>query len=120
MSPLSQFTSPPHDPYQTFQEPQPPMSYFEHTQALIFSLSDTMASQFQIVQSQNFELKIDFNDLRIQNLEFRNQVCGQMNDLTCEMQSLKTQHLELREELKSHMHDMGTQHQQFQHQLESL
>ena len=83
------------------------MSYFDNTQALIASLSESMTSQFEIVQSQNYELKVDMNDMRIQHLDFKNQICGQMDDLKCEMQSIRTK-------LQSHIHEMRTQHQYFQ------
>ena len=46
MSPLSHFSSPPPGPYQTYQDPHPFMSYFDNTQAIIASLSESMTSQF--------------------------------------------------------------------------
>ena len=39
MSPLPQFPSPPPSSYQPYPDPQPPMSYFDNTQALIASFA---------------------------------------------------------------------------------
>ena len=53
------------------------------------------------------------NDMRIHHLDFKNQMCGQMDDLKYEMQSIRT-------ELQSHIYETRTQHQYFQQQLESI
>ena len=113
MSPLPQFPSPPPSSYQPYPDPQPPMSYFDNTQALIASLSDSMNSQFQIVQSQNYELKVDMNALKVHHLDLSHMMCAQMDALKCEMQAMRTN-------LQSHIHDTRTQHQYFQQQLESI
>ena len=86
------------------------MSYFDNTQALIASLSDSMNSQFQMLQSQNYELKGDMNALSSHHLEFSQLMCGQMDAMKYEMQNMRT-------DLQSHIHDTRTQHQYFQQQL---
>ena len=80
------------------------MSYFDNTQALIASLSEAMNSQFQMIHSQNYELKGDMNTLNSHQLEFNHMMCGQMDAMKCEMQNMRI-------DLQSYIHDTRTQHQ---------